>query len=164
MDSHNLFMTRTTYRAVRLELGAAMAVAIAFVVAHAGEVRWWAFLALFAVIDVVGYVPGALAWRRAAGRPISRRYYVMYNTMHSFLTAGAIAALWSLVVGPEWALLALPIHLCGDRALFGNFYKPFGLSFEPSTHPAYQELVSRYDHPAQHVPPVIEHPARRAAA
>lgn len=64
--------------------------------------------------------------------------------MHSLLTAGAIAAVWSVTAGPEWALLALPVHLFGDRSIFGNFLKPFGLSFEPLTNPAYQELLSRY--------------------
>ena len=51
----------------------------------------------------------------------------------------------ALFVGPEWALLALPIHLFGDRAIFGNFLKPFGLSFEPSTHPLYREFSISYD-------------------
>jgi hypothetical protein len=155
-------MTRATFRAVRLEYGVAMLTAIALVLAHLGQVRWWAFIGLFVVIDVVGYLPGALAWRRAAGGAIDRRYYVLYNTMHSFLTAAAVAAIWSLVAGPEWALLALPIHLCGDRALFGNFYKPLGLSFEPRTHPAYEEFVNRYEHANQ--PKVdVQHRNHRAA-
>ena len=68
---------------------------------------------------------------------------------HSLLSATAVAAAWCLLVRPEWALLALPIHLCGDRAVFGNFLKPFGLSFEPVTHPAYQELVKHYDQHAE---------------
>ena len=34
-------------------------------------------------------------------------------------------ALWVLVFGWEWALLAIPIHLFGDRSLFGNTLKPF---------------------------------------
>jgi hypothetical protein len=100
---------------------------------------------LFGYIDVLGYFPGAVAWRRAAGGPVPRRYYVLYNVMHSLVTAAAVAGAWCLVIGPEWALLALPLHLCGDRALFGNFLKPFGLSFEPVTSPAYKELVKRYD-------------------
>jgi hypothetical protein len=149
MDSHNLFMTRATYRAVRLEYAAAMLTAVALVLVHVGQVRWWAFAALFAVIDLIGYLPGAVAWRRADGGRIDRRYYALYNTMHSFLTAGLVAAVWTLVAGPEWALLALPIHLCGDRALFGNFYKPLGLSFEPRTHTAYQEFATRYEQPAE---------------
>ena len=145
MDSHNLFMTRATYHLIRLEYGAALVAAVVVLVQHFDEVRWAAFVGLFAYIDVIGYVPGAIAWRRAHGRLQTRAYHVLYNSMHSLLTAGAVAAVWSLTLGPEWALLALPIHLFGDRSLFGNFLKPFGLSFEPQAHPAYQELVSRYE-------------------
>jgi hypothetical protein len=146
MDSHNLFLTRTTYRLLRAEYAAALAVSVVLLLLHVGEVRWWAFAGLFLYIDLIGYLPGAVAWRRAGGGAIRRTYFVLYNTMHSLLTTAAVAGLWCLTIGPEWALLALPIHLCGDRALFGNFLKPFGLSFEPQTHPDYQEFVSRYDH------------------
>ena len=147
MDSHNLFMTRTTYRLVRLEYGAALGTAVVLAFMHLGEIRWLAFAGLFAYIDLIGYIPGAIAWRRAGGRMETRAYHVLYNLMHSFVSAGAVAGLWCLTVGPEWALLALPIHLCGDRALLGNFLKPFALSFEAQTHPAYQEFVTRYEQP-----------------
>lgn len=145
MDSHNLFMTRTTYRLVRLEYTAALATAVVLALMHLGEIRWVAFIALFSYIDVIGYIPGAIAWHRAGGRLETRAYHVLYNLMHSFVSAGVVAAVWCLTFGPEWALLALPIHLCGDRGLLGNFLKPFGLSFEAQTHPAYQELVARYE-------------------
>lgn len=144
MDSHNLFMTRTTYRAVRLEYAVAVAACVVLAVLHRGDIRWGVFVGLFAVVDVVGYLPGAIAWRRQPDHVIGRGYYVAYNVAHSLVTEAALAGLWSLVLGPEWALLALPIHLCGDRSVFGNFLKPFGLSFEPQTHPAYQELERRY--------------------
>ncbi len=120
--------------------------AVVLLVQHVDEVRWTAFAALFACFDLIGYLPGAIAWRRAGGRLGTRAYHVLYNTMHSLLTAGVVAAVWSLTAGPEWALLALPIHLFGDRSIFGNFLKPFGLSFEPQTHPAYQELLTHYEH------------------
>lgn len=147
MDSHNLFMTRMTYRLVRLEYGAALATAVVLAVMHLDEIRWVAFVALFAYIDLIGYIPGAIAWRRAGGRLETRTYHVLYNLMHSLVSAGVVAGAWSLLLGPEWALLALPIHLFGDRALLGNFLKPFGLSFEAQTHPAYQEFVARYEQP-----------------
>jgi hypothetical protein len=39
---------------------------------------------------------------------------------------------WAVLAGgPEWAMLAVPIHLSGDRGLFGNVYKPVSLPFEP---------------------------------
>jgi hypothetical protein len=145
MDSHNYFLTRFTYRAMRAEYAVALGVAIVLALLHFGEIRWWAFALLFVYIDAIGYIPGAIAWRRAGGGDISRTYYVLYNSMHSMVSAAAVAGLWCLIFGPEWALLALPIHLCGDRAIFGNFLKPFGLSFEPQTHPAYQEFVTRYE-------------------
>jgi hypothetical protein len=78
---------------------------------------------------------------------LPRRYYVLYNTMHSLVTAGIVAGLWCWLVGPEWALLALPLHLFGDRALFGNFYKSFGIEFEPTTHPDYAAVKPLLDHP-----------------
>ena len=145
MDSHNLFMTRTTYRLIRLEYGVALVAAVVVLMQHLDEVRWAAFVALFGSIDLIGYVPGAIAWRRAQGRLQTSAYHLLYNVMHSLLTAGAVAAVWSLTAGPEWALLALPIHLFGDRSIFGNFLKPFGLSFEPQTHPSYQEFASNYE-------------------
>ncbi|WP_373315207.1 hypothetical protein [Streptomyces lanatus] len=101
-------------------------------------------MALFAVIDVIGYLPGAVAHRRARGRRIARGYYVAYNVMHSLVTAGVLAGVWVLLAGSEWALLALPIHLLGGRALFGNSFKPFGVAFEPETHPAYRTFEEQH--------------------
>jgi hypothetical protein len=145
MDSHNLFLTPTTYRWLRGEYAVALIAAVVLALLHFGDVRWPVFVAMFAYIDIIGYLPGAVAFRRAGGAPISRTYYRLYNAMHSMVSAAAVAGVWCLLVRPEWALLALPIHLCGDRAVFGNFLKPFGVSFEPATHPAYKELVNRYD-------------------
>ena len=145
MDAANLFLTPTTARLLRAEYAVALAVSAVLLVLHLGDVRWWAFLLLFAYIDVIGYFPGALAFRRAGGGPIPKGYHVLYNAMHSLVSAAAVAGAWCLLIGPEWALLALPLHLCGDRALFGNFLKPFGLSFEPVPSPAYLELLRRYD-------------------
>jgi len=157
MDSHNLFLTPTTYRWLRGEYAVALISAVVVALLHLGDVRWPVFVAMFAYIDIIGYLPGAVAFRRAGGAPISRTYYRLYNAMHSMVSAAAVAGVWCLLVRPEWALLALPIHLCGDRAVFGNFLKPFGVSFEPATHPAYKELVNRYDqHPS---PPSPVHDA-----
>ena len=51
-------------------------------------------------------------------------------------------------------LSSRPYSVTGD--------KPFGLTFEPSTHPAYQELVQRYDSlPARHPSPDVAVPAGR---
>jgi hypothetical protein len=145
-------LTRTTSRLLRAEYGAALLGAVVVALVHLGRIRWPVFIGMFVYIDLIGYLPGAVAYRRSGGRDISRGFRVLYNSTHSLLSAGAVAGVWCLVVRPEWALLALPIHLCGDRAIFGNFLKPFGLSFEPVTHPAYKELVKNYEQHSQPSP------------
>jgi hypothetical protein len=44
-----------------------------------------------------------------------------------------IIGIWAFFLGGqlEWAMLAFPIHLSGDRGIFGNVYKPLSLPFEP---------------------------------
>jgi hypothetical protein len=98
-------------------------------VAHLHEVRWSVFALFFVTIDLVGYLPGALAHRRAGGRRIAPVYPALYNITHGFATNALFALAWSLAVRPEWALVAIPIHLFGDRALFGNFFKPLDAPF-----------------------------------
>jgi hypothetical protein len=144
-------LTRTTSRLLRAEYGAALLGAIVVALVHLGRIRWPVFIGMFVYIDLIGYLPGAVAYRRSGGRDIWHGFHVLYNSTHSLLSAGAVAGAWCLVVRPEWALLALPIHLCGDRAIFGNFLKPFGFAFEPVTHPAYKELAENYE---QHNSPV----------
>lgn len=141
MDQANPFETPTTFRLHRAEYLVGLAVSGGLLIAHADEVRWLPALLLFAYIDVIGYLPGALAHRRSPDKRIPKVYYVLYNTMHSLITQGAVAALWCWLVRPEWALLVLPLHLCGDRGLFGNFLKPFALPFEPEPAPGYRRLV-----------------------
>jgi hypothetical protein len=140
MDSHNRFESRTTYRLVRLEYLIALGVSVFLLFRHLGQVNWWVFAILFVYIDLVGYIPGAIAFRRSETKRIGKAYYVLYNTMHSMATQAAVALLLAVLWRPDWALLALAIHLCGDRALFGNFLKPFRVSFEPVTHPAFARL------------------------
>src|SRR5262245_18466533 len=103
-----------------------LVVAVGLALVHFGEIRFGRFVALFTAIDAISFVPGALAQKRAAGGPIPRVYHVLYDTAHSLVVNAALAAAWSLALGPDWALLAAPIHLLGDRALFGNFSAPFG--------------------------------------
>jgi len=144
MDHCNRFETPATHRLARLEWLAALGVSVVLAVAHLGEIRWPVFVAFFVAIDLVGYLPGAVAFRRSTTGRIGRGYYVAYNVMHSLVTGGVLAGLWALLAGPEWALLAVPIHLFGDRALFGNTPKPFGVPFEPSTHPAFAVFEREY--------------------
>jgi hypothetical protein len=115
---------------MRLENLVALGVCLALFVIHVDEVHWLPAVLLFVYIDAIGYLPGAIAFHRSKTKQIPKVYYVLYNTMHTFSTQFVVIALWVLVFGWEWALLAIPIHLFGDRSLFGNTLKPFATSFE----------------------------------
>lgn len=144
MDRFNRFDSRFTFLIMRLEYLFALGVCIALALVHIDEIRWIPFVALFAYIDIIGYLPGAIAYRMQGGAPIPRVYYILYNTTHNFVFNGLIVGCWWLLNGPEWSLLAIPLHLFGDRSLFGNFLKPFGSSFEPSVHPAFAQFEREY--------------------
>ncbi|MFI6644547.1 hypothetical protein [Streptomyces sp. NPDC050504] len=143
MDHVNRFESRVTFRLLRLEYGVALLACAVLFLLHLSEVRWWAAVLLFLYIDLIGYLPGAVAFRRSGDGRIPRVYYVLYNTMHSFLTHAVVLGVWAAAWGPEWAFLAVPIHLCGDRALFGNFLKSFAVRFEPVAVPAFVEFEKR---------------------
>jgi len=97
---------------------------------HLPALDWPRFILAFAAIDLFGYLPGTLAFRRAGGGPIAPLFHHLYNVTHSFLTAALVIGVWAALGGLEWAMLAIPLHLCGDRALFGNGPKPAHRPFE----------------------------------
>jgi hypothetical protein len=103
---------------------------------HLQEIDWVRFVASFLLIDLIGYLPGAAAFRKAGGKTISPTFHLLYNLTHNYVVVGVALALWAFAIdGLEWAMLAVPIHLSGDRGLLGNFSKPLSLPFEPS-HPS----------------------------
>jgi hypothetical protein len=142
MDAANPFETPVTYRLHRTEYLIGLVVITAMIVVHFHDIRWLPFLALFLSIDLIGYIPGAVAFHRSETKRISKAYYIMYNTMHSMITQSVVIGLWSWVFGWEWALLAIPFHLFGDRGVFGNFMKSFALPFEPVPSPGYAKLIA----------------------
>lgn len=143
MDIHNRFHTETSFRWVRAEAVLALAAIAYLLLAFLPFVNWSRFLCAFVAIDLLGYLPGAIAYRAARKRQLARTtapapiriapiYHHLYNLTHSFLSVGIVLALWWAWLGDvEWAMLALPLHLLGDRGLFGNTYKPTALPFEP---------------------------------
>jgi hypothetical protein len=141
MDIKNPFETPTTFRLHRAEYLLGFVLTIVLILWHFNEIRWIPAIALFLYIDLIGYIPGAIAYRRSKDGRISKVYYVLYNTMHSLITCTVVIGLWLWLVGPEWALLAVPFHVFGDRGVFGNFLKPFGLPFEPVAEPLYRRLA-----------------------
>jgi hypothetical protein len=142
MDVKNPFESPDTFRLHRAEYVVAQIVVTILIILHWHQIRWIPAIGMFFYIDLIGYIPGAIAFRRSPDGRISKVYYVLYNTMHSMLTQGAVIALWGFTVGWEWALLFIPWHLFGDRGVFGNFMKPFSLPFEPhATAPGYRRLI-----------------------
>lgn len=142
MDQKNPFESPITFKLHRAEYLVFFAISIVLTIIHFGEINWWAWAGLFLYIDLIGYIPGAIAFRRSKDGRISKAYYVLYNTMHSLVTQTVVVGLWLWLIGPEWALLAIPFHVYGDRGLFGNFLKPFGLPFEPTPNPIYERLMA----------------------
>jgi hypothetical protein len=134
MDKFNRSHSNGTYWLMRAEHLAVVAVCLLLAMVHIHELRVWYFAAAFAVIDLVGYVPGLVASLRRTRRSIDPMYHYLYNVAHSYLIWGAIILVWSACSGWEWAMLAVPIHLSGDRGIFGNVFKPVDRPFEPIPH------------------------------
>ena len=129
MDNKQLIQSRGTYLLMRLEYIALLALCLGLVAVNWKEVDWFRFLLAFAAIDLIGYLPGAMASRRHNGCAPAL-YHYLYNTTHSFLTWLLLVPIWALLTGGlEWAMLAVPIHLSGDRGLFGNLFKPLAVPF-----------------------------------
>jgi hypothetical protein len=142
MDVKNAFETPTTFRLHRAEYLAGFLVTTVLIILHWHQIRWLPAIGLFAYIDLIGYIPGAIAFRRSPSGQISKTYYIMYNIMHSMITQGAVIAIWGFTIGWEWALLAISWHILGDRGIWGNFLKTFSLPFEPhQTAPGFQRLI-----------------------
>ena len=131
MDIKNPLHTTGTYRLARAEQLALLVACTVLIVWHRDEMNWWRAVAAFWSIDILGYLPGAIAYRRRGGGPIPAVYHYLYNFAHTYLVVGMGVALWALVSGPEWAMLAAPFHLAVDRGVFGNIFKPVALPFEP---------------------------------
>jgi hypothetical protein len=149
MDAVNTFDTPATYWAIRSEYGLLAAASGYLLWRKRKAVRWPVALGLFIYSDSLGYVPGAIAYRRSEDKLIPKRYYLAYNTMHSGVWGSFAAAAWARLVGPEWAILSIPLHIGLDRAVFGNMLKPFSVPFEPEPHPVWQRVRDELREPWQ---------------
>jgi hypothetical protein len=148
MDKYNTFHTRGTFALIRLDWAVLMLVAAALLFAHWREVNWWRFSAAFLLPDLIGTLPGLYFYygrRTGPHRSIPAVIHKLYNFGHCFAVVAAFCGLWWLAAGePEWAMLAFPIHLAGDRSVFGNIYKPLGTAFEPVKHEAFARFEEEY--------------------
>jgi hypothetical protein len=148
VDPANLFCTRLTYNTLRAEYIAYAIAATVLLGFHAKDVDWVAAVLLFAYPDTLGYIPGAIAYRRSKDHRISLWYGRSYNVLHSAFTAALIGGIYTLLHGPDWALLAIPAHLFGDRGLFGNILKMDAVQFEPhEPHPVYARVKDDLQRP-----------------
>jgi hypothetical protein len=148
VDKYNTFHTRTTYALVRLDWGVIMVISFVLLMMNWREVHWWRFTWAFLLPDVIATFPGLyLYYSKPSGtaRSIPLSIHFLYNVGHSFAGVAVLCGLWWMLTGRlEWAMLAFPIHLGGDRSLFGNIYKPFGTAFEPVKHEAYEKFEKDY--------------------
>ncbi len=148
MDLQNTFHTRTTFALVRLDWAILMFASAALLFVHWREVNWWRFAFAFLLPDVIGTFPGMYVYyakRSGPHRSIPTIIHTLYNLGHSFAAVAVICGVWWLVTGSlEWAMLGFPIHLAGDRSIFGNIYKPYGTAFEPVKHAAFQRFEEDY--------------------
>jgi hypothetical protein len=149
MDAANMFDTPATYRVIRVEYGLLAATSGYLLWRKRKDVRWPIALGLFLYSDTLGYVPGAIAYRRSRDKRIAKGYYLAYNTMHSGVWGSIAAAAWARLVRPEWAMLSIPLHLGIDRAMFGNMMKPFSVPFEPEPHPLWEQVRDQLRQPWQ---------------
>ena len=62
MDTRNRFHTPETWLWVRAEYLVLLAALVVLVVLHLDEVNWPRFVAAFVLIDLIGYLPGAVAY------------------------------------------------------------------------------------------------------
>ena len=115
----------------RLEHVALVLFCLVLATLHAYDINWFRFVVAFVILDLIGYIPGLLIARKREGYAAPINYF-LYNITHSYLTGLAVIGVWGAMIGgPEWAMLAIPIHLSGDRGIFGNSYKEVSRPFEP---------------------------------
>ena len=148
MDRYNTFHTRVTYALIRVDWAVIMFLGIALLFYNYREVNWWRFTGAFLLPDLIGTVPGLYyyyALRNGPHRSIPSIIHTLYNLGNCFGVVAVFCGLWWLAAGRlEWAMLAFPIHLAGDRSIFGNIYKPLGTAFEPVKHPAFRRFEEDY--------------------
>ncbi|MEM7050927.1 MAG: hypothetical protein AAF604_14760 [Acidobacteriota bacterium] len=149
MDKFNLFLTPKTYQMVRIDWAIIMFTLLGLVIYNWQEVNWWRFAGAFLLSDLIGTFPGMYMYyakKKGEHRSIPSIFHDLYNIGHSFVGIGSVAVIWYLVTGSwEWAMLAMPIHLAGDRCVFGNIYKPHGTAFEPVLHDAFKRFQAEYE-------------------
>ncbi|WP_280272614.1 hypothetical protein [Nocardia wallacei] len=144
MDTVNHFFTPATVLHARLEYGFGFTACTILMLLNWNHLDVWHAVVFFGYIDLLGTLPGMWAFRRSPDGNIPRALFVLYNVMHSAVTQGVVIIAYLVFFGWEWALLAIPAHICADRSVFNNYPKPYGLAFEPVLHPAFERFEIDY--------------------
>src|SRR5262249_59229272 len=96
MDTRNRFHTNETWLWVRAEHLLLIGVLVVLLVLHWQEVSWPRFAAAFLLIDLIGYVPGAVVYRRSHGGRAVPMYHPLLKPTHRYATAGLAARVWAV--------------------------------------------------------------------
>src|ERR1700733_1740585 len=99
MDTKNRFHTDSTYLHERLEHLAVVIICAVLTLMHLHELNWWRIIAAFLLMDLIGHIPGAVAFHRHGGGRIPPIYHYLYNITHSYLTAFLLVGLWAIAIG-----------------------------------------------------------------
>lgn len=149
MDGKNRFHTRATYQLMKLDYLVVLALLLGLTAVHWRDIHWGWFLVAFWWIDVVGYIPGALWYylrEKGERRRVPAAFPLAYNFAHNFGVNALVLGVWYVAAGGwDWTMLAQPIHLCIDRGVFGNVYKPLTLSYEPVSHPLFEKFSAELE-------------------
>ena len=96
-------------------------------------INWWHYIALFALIDVIGYIPGR-TWCILNKESVPPKlFYTLYNICHNLVFVSVVSLIYWFFIEKNLAILALFVHLFGDRGVFGNFNKEYGNPYHYST-------------------------------
>jgi len=146
MDPDNLFFSRRTAWLVRFDYLVVLGLLVFVLISQWEQLNLLHFVLAIVWQDLIGYYPAAavfyLGSRDPQQRKVPRFFYVVYNIFHGVpLNAAVLVTWWVLAGGWEPAMLAIPIHLCIDRGVFGRFYKAFCIAFEPVAHPEFKRFT-----------------------
>ena len=118
---------------LRSEYAVLLLLTVCVVIYNAPTIDWVDFVLMFALIDVIGFLPGYF-WCKFNGQEIPPAgFYRAYNLSHHLSFALIVSAGYWFWINNNWAFLALFMHQFGDRAVLGNFHKNINNPFNQST-------------------------------
>ena len=130
---NKIHFNSNTFWLLRIEYICLLIISLIALYQNIEQINWIQFILIFALIDLIGYIPGYLYVKRSNQQVPNRTFYILYNLTHNFGVIFLILFICWQLNWLSWSFLAIPIHLFGDRGLLGNFYKPFTSPFTEPT-------------------------------